>query len=554
MPEEDKKRSASQTKPRVLIIDGDGGLRRRLAEHFEKRGLASEGTGDGESGLVRFREDPPDVVVVDLGVRGVDGMGVLRHVVRERPETPVIMLSSSGVIADAIVAQRSGAWDYILKPVPEPDIVFIAIDRALERARLVEENRRYREHLQQEVKRRTAELEAANHALRDSEERLRFAVGQMPGAMWATDAELRVHLALGRALGTFGAGDDELPAPLEGFLPRAAGKPGLHEMHAAALAGEQIHAAHEVDGGHYEIHCEPFRDEGGHIIGVLGLALDVTERRRAEEAARLNQQQLIQADKMASLGVLVAGVAHEINNPNQFVMSNMTLLSEAWEGMRPVMDRYYQENGDFLVGSMRYSALREELGGMLDDMKAGSQRIRRIVQELRDFALQSPSDLTEAVDINAVVKSAATLLGSMVRKATRHFTVRYGEDLPKLDAHFQRLEQVTINIIQNACQALASKEDAIEVTTRYDPAEEEVVLEVRDEGLGMPADVAARVTDPFFTTKREAGGTGLGLSISSSIVSDHGGTLDIESEEGLGTCVRVRLPLAGQRNGTGGPV
>ncbi|HEO70628.1 MAG TPA: HAMP domain-containing histidine kinase, partial [Candidatus Hydrogenedentes bacterium] len=136
-----------------------------------------------------------------------------------------------------------------------------------------------------------------------------------------------------------------------------------------------------------------------------------------------------------------------------------------------------------------------------------------------------------------------TLLNTMVRGSTRHFRAEYGEDLPPLRGDYQRLEQVVINLVQNACQALPDPEAAITLSTRYDAEENAVVLEVADEGCGIPSESLPHVTDPFFTTKRASGGTGLGLSIASSIVMEHGGRMTFDSAPGKGTRVSVTLPL-----------
>jgi polar amino acid transport system substrate-binding protein len=248
-------------------------------------------------------------------------------------------------------------------------------------------------------------------------------------------------------------------------------------------------------------------------------------------------------DKMASLGILISGVAHEINNPNQFVMANLALLSDAWESAKPILESYYRENGDFLLGDMNYSEMREQIQEMFSEILGGCQRIKYIVHELRDLARQRPADMTETVEINSVVESAVTLLTNMIGKSTDHFSVHYGRNLPKLKGSFRRLEQVVINLIQNACQALRDPQESIAVTTFYDENEGAIILKVQDEGAGMPEDALSHIADPFYTTRRDSGGTGLGVSISTSIVSEHAGILEFDSEPGKGTTATVTLPL-----------
>ncbi|MCP4605567.1 MAG: HAMP domain-containing histidine kinase, partial [Proteobacteria bacterium] len=129
-------------------------------------------------------------------------------------------------------------------------------------------------------------------------------------------------------------------------------------------------------------------------------------------------------------------------------------------------------------------------------------------------------------------------------KSTKNPSVAYGKELPELHGSFQRLEQVIVNLVQNACESLQDREKKICISTRYAPEERSVVVTISDEGVGIPADTLPRIMDPFFTTKRQMSGTGLGLSVSSGIVKDHGGKLSFESEPEKGTKATLILPVA----------
>lgn len=264
--------------------------------------------------------------------------------------------------------------------------------------------------------------------------------------------------------------------------------------------------------------------------------------RRSNEMA-LQQQQLIQADKMASLGILVSGVAHEINNPNSLALLNMPIVIEAYEDSQEVLEAYYREHGDFTLGGLDYSVMREELPLMLREMKAGAESIKRIVEDLKDFARQEDSTSRESVDLNKVTQAAVRLVDNSIRKATSRFSLSYAVELPPILGNAQRIEQVLINLILNACQALTSQDQGIFVATRYDPSRG-VMVTVRDQGCGIAPEHLAHLTDPFFTTKRETGGTGLGLSVSATIVQQHGGSMDFESTPGNGTTVSLAFPVA----------
>jgi signal transduction histidine kinase len=294
---------------------------------------------------------------------------------------------------------------------------------------------------------------------------------------------------------------------------------------------------------HCEISVSLVRNGKGRPIGFRGIARDITERKRAEAQARLHQEQLFQASKMVALGTLVSSVAHEINNPNNFIMLNTPILLEAWENARPILEEYYEKNGDFLLGGMIYSQMRENIPILFSGVLDGSTRIKQIVDDLKHFVRQDSPDLTQSVDINAVFKSVLSLVSNLIAKSTNHFSIDYGENIPSITGNFQRLEQVVINLIQNACQALPDPYRGIAVSTSYREETDNILITIQDEGIGIPPESLPHVTDPFFTTKQGLGGIGLGLSISSRIVEEHGGKMTFTSEPGEGTTVEVLLPV-----------
>lgn len=177
-------------------------------------------------------------------------------------------------------------------------------------------------------------------------------------------------------------------------------------------------------------------------------------------------------------------------------------------------------------------------------MQEGGHRIKRIVEDLKDFARKGNSEMSERVDVNAVLKASIRLVENTIRKSTNCFCVDYAEGLPPFVGNSQRIEQVLVNLILNACQALSGPDKAIRVATAYDRVRGEVQLSVRDQGVGISRESISHVTDPFFTTKRDSGGTGLGLSVSAGIVKDHNGRLRFSSEPGQGTLVTVSFPAA----------
>lgn len=274
------------------------------------------------------------------------------------------------------------------------------------------------------------------------------------------------------------------------------------------------------------------------------LAREAAERKRALEELRRHQDKLIQADKMASLGILVSGVAHEINNPNGLILLNMPILKEVYQDAVEVLESRFQVSGDFPLGGLPYSRMRNEVPHMLDEMLEGSKRIKRIVEELKDFARKDDNSGSDLFDLNQVAQTAVRLVESSIRKATVNFSAEYAADIPLVRGNTQRIEQVVVNLLLNACQALPNTECRIALATFRVSNAKIVVLTVTDEGIGIASEHIPRLTDPFFTTKRETGGTGLGLSVSAGIVNEHGGTLKFNSTPGAGTTVILTLPAA----------
>lgn len=272
------------------------------------------------------------------------------------------------------------------------------------------------------------------------------------------------------------------------------------------------------------------------------LALEVSERKRAMDELQLRQQQLIQADKLACLGVLVSGVAHEINNPNGMILLSVPRLIEAYEDAEPILEDHFEEHGDFMLGALEYSRMREEIPIIFSEMIGGANRIKRIVEDLKDFARREDAELTETVDLNQVVETSLRLVATSIKKATDNFKVEYETTLPPFLGNAQRIEQIVVNLILNACQALPDRERGILVTTSFDRQANILRLSVHDEGTGIAPENLSKLTDPFFTTKRESGGTGLGLSVSTGIAEAHGGTLAFTSDPEEGTTVTLNLP------------
>jgi signal transduction histidine kinase len=251
--------------------------------------------------------------------------------------------------------------------------------------------------------------------------------------------------------------------------------------------------------------------------------------------------QLIQANKMTSMGMLVSGVAHEVNNPNQLVLMNAGVLAHAWEDAVAVLDSCRPPGNQFSLAGLPYAEMRETVPSLIRQIRDGSRRIERIIADLKNFS-RPGSAAHEPFQLNVVVDHALRLLTHIIQARTDRLHVVLAENLPPLFGDPQQVEQVVVNLVINALEALPNRQAGVTVRTSFQPDVHAVSLEVSDEGVGIPADVLPRLGEPFFTTKGTKGGTGLGIAISSSLVRLHNGRLRFVSSPGRGTRAIVEFP------------
>jgi two-component system NtrC family sensor kinase len=293
------------------------------------------------------------------------------------------------------------------------------------------------------------------------------------------------------------------------------------------------------------------------------MAREIAERRRAHEALEREQReqrilirkledahcQLLQSEKLASIGQLAAGVAHEINNPIGFVNSNLGTLNdyvrdllaliETYEATDPLLatDPALKSRVDRIKRELDIDYVREDVRKLIDESIEGTDRVRRIVQDLRDFSRTGEVDW-QWVDLHAGLDSTLNVVRNEV-KYKADVVREYGE-LPRVEALPSQLNQVFMNLLVNAAQAIAEHGT---ITIRTGCSGEKVWITIADTGLGIAPENIAKIFDPFFTTKPVGKGTGLGLSVSYGIIEKHGGHIEVHSQLGQGTTFTVWLPI-----------
>lgn len=293
----------------------------------------------------------------------------------------------------------------------------------------------------------------------------------------------------------------------------------------------------------FRVSGQPRYDERGTFIGYYGIAADVSANRRIEE-------RLQQSERLASIGQLAAGVAHEINNPVGFVRSNVEALNNYLHTLLQLVEHYAeleasctQAHALAALQAEKQQAdldfLREDAPILVDECRNGLERVRKIVADLREFSREGETDWSEA-DLQNCLESALKLLAGGLPKTVE--IKRQYSTLPALRCRPLQLNQVFLALLANAAQAIGEQPGCITLSSGQSEHGEQWV-EVSDSGCGIAAEHLAHIFEPFFTTRPVGKGTGMGLAMSFGIIADHGGRIEVQSAPGAGSSFRVSLPL-----------
>jgi PAS domain S-box-containing protein len=439
----------------------------------------------------------------------------------------------------------------------------MAEDLSTSHALLVE----HRRELEERVAQRTAEWQQAKETAEESSAELRLITDLIPVSLCYIDRDQRYRYHnRKRAEWTDFAGeiDGQTVAEVMGAESYAFARDWIKQ----ALAGRQVsyeRPNRTRDGTLQTVatHLTPRLGSDGGVIGYYAMSQDISERKRAEEALQQRNEELkainlklheaydrlLQAGKMASIGQLASGVAHEINNPIGYVHSNLRTLDRYLNGIFTLLDAYQVAEAALVneavqteLKSAKQAAdiafVRVDVLALLSESKEGITRVAKIVQDLKNFSRSSSDEDWQWADIHEGIDSTLSIVSNEL-KYKADVSKQYGE-LPLIQCRPSQLNQVFMNLLVNGADAIKERGT---ITIGTGAEDGKVWIEFADTGEGIRPENISRVFDPFFTTKPVGKGTGLGLSVSYGIVREHDGRIDVRSEVGKGTVFRVWLPI-----------
>lgn len=554
------------TKAGILVVEDESIVSLDIQHMLMTVGYGIAGTAETAQEAIKKAEDlSPDIVLMDVTLKGpMDGIYAAEEI-RSRCDVPVIYLTAHTDETTMQRAKHTEPYGYILKPFEVTEAmatIEIALYRHAMDKKLKESEELNRERLEELVAERTAELLKTNRDLqaeivqrkraeealserekkfRDLSNELKTILDATPDSIILLSPDFRIVWA-NKNTGSIipGENSDWTGRHCYELFHNLDSMPASCAARKALGTGEpEDYRTTNMNGKNLDIRVVPIKDENGVVQSILHIGRDVTEKIKLQDAAHLT-----------TLGEMAAGVAHEINNPNNVIMFNASILSDAWNDIAKIITEYEKEHGGFSVGGLTHTDLIEIMPNLISAISKGSLRIKNIVDDMRRLSRQDKHSPDSAVDINTVIQNAVSLLNIRIVKHTKKFRLDAGADIPLVKGNGAQIEQVVINLLMNALQSLPDNERAVTLSSSFDNSNGQIIIQVTDEGCGIPGDIIGSIKQPFFSTKHE--GTGLGLSLSDKIITRHGGDLRFESEPGKGTTVTLSLPAILQSEASAG--
>ncbi|MCU0539491.1 MAG: response regulator [Desulfobacterales bacterium] len=506
----------------ILLIDDEEDIRDVMSVTLADAGHRVRTAADGAAGIRLCADAPPEIVITDIRMPGMNGLQVLEHLKAHHPEIEVIVATAFGEMELAIRALQLDASDFITKPISSENL-FLAIERAGERLSSRRRLKEYTQLLEREKAATSQQLlktiafqrnliESSMDGILGSDEKGRVLIYN--GSMERLAGFSRREALAGMDFDRFFS-----PAEAERFQRELAGEgfggPGrlmLFETLLKAKGGREIPV---------QVSAVSLMDEG-RPAGRVGFFRDLRAMRQLEREIA-DQARILHQDKMMSLGRLAASVVHEINNPLSGILNYIRLMAKLL-GQGPLTGERQEKFARYL--------------GIID---SETGRCSQIVSGLLSFSRRSPAAFGP-VDVEELIRRCVLLSRHKLELSRIRIDLQVASGLPALAGDFNQLQQCLINLIFNAIDAMAGG-GTLTLAARPDGAARTVVITVRDTGPGIPPEHLANIFEPFFTTKSEGHGLGLGLSTVYGIVERHRGTIAAENHPEGGAAFRITLPL-----------
>ncbi len=499
---------------RILVIDDEIDTVRVLSISLRSDGFQVLGAGSGEEGVELFRRERPEIVLTDIKMPGMDGIGVLQNVKQIDPNAEVIIFTGHGDIDNAIEALKHGASDFLNKPVRD-DLLALAIRRAEEKVAIRQRLQRYTDHLEQEVEKATGELQRRSHLM----SRL---IRSSNDGIVAFDEHFRVAIFNPAAERIFGFRVEEVVERLtiddlcSREIALSLRQPLLPPSPGSELPWQETTIAAR-DGAAIPVRFAgtPLF-QGGRPVGSVAFFQDLREIRRL-------QQELVHSERLAAIGQTVAGLAHGIKN-----------MLHGFKGGRYLVELGIQKNDP------------QRLQSGWEMIRKNIDRISNLVLDLLSYAKEREPEY-ETCDPNQIAAEVCELLREGARDNGVEIVAEFDPSVGSMMLDPRIVHNALLNLMTNAIDAcLFDAEGEKSWRVRLRTAMEApgwIRLEVIDNGSGMNAEVLGKLFTSFFSTKGHRG-TGLGLLVTRKLIEAHRGSIAVESRVGRGTTFTIRLPAA----------
>ena len=529
---------------KLLTIDDDASVRNSIHDFLEDLEYDVIEAEDGRRGLEYFEQQHPDLVMVDIRMPVMNGLQVLEAITRSSPHTPVIVISGTAGIGDVVEALRLGAWDYLIKPIMDLGVLKHAVEKALERADLLLIKQRDQELLEEEVTHRTAELKLHQEHLEEmvqsrtedlsrevaerklAESRFRDIANSSSDWFWEVDEQLRFSYISPRFYELSHLTPDDIIGKSGRELTSSRKDTALDELQ---LLNEQTMLRHEAFRDHeYELISEegmslivrisgiPTFDSDNNFTGYRGSGTDVTELRSAQEM-------LLESEKLAALGSLVAGVAHEINTPIGICLTSSTLQKAGTEKIFESLNNDTLSKDD-LTSYIELSLKTAEL------FENNIRRASDLIQNFKQIAVSQSHYKIEQFFLKGHVNNIITSIEPSLKDKQIQFNIDIKDTL-SIKSYLGFYYEILINLINNSYIYGFEGKDDCQISITAKPLNKGISIVYQDNGIGLSKEVQQHIFEPFFTTGRIKGGTGLGMSIIYNIVTGQlHGQLKIQSK------------------------